>query len=175
MMFGVRAHFSWQSLCTPQTPRQSGAARLSCRGSDALLRIITPPPDTQRHFKSTLPPPPPPCLSSSLISLVQEEITVSFIASSLSLTHTKTLHSSLGSSYTVQRLFIGHSTVSTSLKTGLIIQAFFFFTPSPPAIIYRSSSHYISDKYLHCSSLGAHVSCTVGMQDQPLTTGCCGG
>lgn len=77
VMHSVRAHFSWQSLCTLQTSRQNRAARLSWRGSDALLQIITPPPDTERHFKST---PPPPRLCSSFISLVREEITVFFFS-----------------------------------------------------------------------------------------------
>ncbi len=127
VMYSVRAHFSWQSLCLPQTSRQSRAARLCWRGSDALLQIITPPPDTQRHFKSTLPPPPR--LSSPFISLVQEEITVSFLTSSFFLTHTKTLHCSPSSPYTVRWQGTGLSRVSTSLKTGLIIPASLFLLP----------------------------------------------
>lgn len=71
-MCSVRAHFSRLSLCTLQTSRQS---RLSRRGSAAPLQIITPPPDTQRHFKST---PPSPRLCASFISLDREEIQLFF-------------------------------------------------------------------------------------------------
>lgn len=65
--------------------------------------------------------------------------------------------------------FITHNTVSTCLKTGLIILAVLDLFPS--VIIYRSSFHHISDMYQNHISLGAHVSCTVGMQDRPLATG----
>lgn len=87
----VRAHFSLQSCCMPWTSRQSKAATLNWRESDAPLRIITPPPDNKRHFKSTRPRPPPPSrLSYSLIAPVQEEITVLFFFSlPLSLSHTQ--------------------------------------------------------------------------------------
>lgn len=170
-MYSVRARFRWQSLCMPQTSRQNRAARLSWRGSVAPLQIITPPPDTERHFKSTPPPPPPPRLSSSFISPVREEITVFFLTSSpfLARTH-KTLltqlpiHCPLTLHWPRQRI---HFSKNRTNYPGL-------FVPPPPAIIYRSSSHCISDKYLHRSPIGAHVSCTVGMQDHLLATGYCG-
>lgn len=149
------------------------AARLSRRGSAAPLQIITPPPDTQRHFKST---PPSPRLCTSFISLDREEIQLFFffltssLFLSLSLSHTKTLHSSLGFPYTVHAFHTEYPLLS--LKTGLITQISLFLPP--PAIIYSSSSsHCISDKYLHGGSFGGPLS---GMQqDRPLAAGYCEG
>lgn len=176
--YSVRAHCSWQSRCMPQTSRHSKAARLSWKESDVPVRIITPPPDTERHFKSTRPPPPP-RLSYSLIALVQEEITVLFhfltfsVFSSHTYTRTDTLQTSPCFPCSVRWPFICHSTVSTSLKTWIIFQGCFVLPPQ--AVIYRSSSHCISDKYLHGGSVGAHVSCTVGMLGHPLVTDYCRG
>lgn len=112
----VRAHFSLQSCCMPWTSRQSKAATLNWRESDAPLRIITPPPDNERHFKSTRPPPPS-RLSYSLIAPVQEEITVLFFS------HFLCLYLTHNHKYSIRWPFIFHSTISTSLKMGIIIQA----------------------------------------------------
>lgn len=163
----VRAHFSLQSCCMPWTSRQSKAATLNWRESDAPLRIITPPPDNERHFKSTRPPPPS-RLSYSLIAPVQEEITVLFFS------HFLCLYLTHNHKYSIRWPFIFHSTISTSLKMGIIIQACqVCFTPPPP----KKGNYLQKQLLLHFSwgTFGARVSCTVGMQAHPLATGCWGG
>lgn len=135
----VRAHFSLQSCCMPWTSRQSKAATLNWRESDAPLRIITPPPDNKRHFKSTRPPPPS-RLSYSLIAPVQEEITVLFFFSlPLSLSHTQSqIQHPMTFHFPLYNIHFSKNGDNYPGLPGL------FYPPKKKAIIYKSSSCCIS-------------------------------